>query len=52
MDQRKRRLLTQTAGVYMESIGYAWEIRFDVIAVVLRAGAVAALRHYEDAFFE
>ena len=46
----KQDMLTRTAGLYMESIGYEWEIRFDVIAVILKHGALSELRHVEDAF--
>ncbi len=48
---RKRKKLAHTAGLYMESIGYEWEIRFDVVALVLRQGKLIDLRHVEDAFF-
>ena len=37
--------------LYMESIGYEWEIRFDVIGVVLRNGELREIRHTEDAFW-
>jgi len=35
----------------MESIDYEWEIRFDVVAVILDHGKVLEIRHVEDAFF-
>ena len=47
----KRKVLTHTAGLYMESIGYEWEIRFDVVALVIRNGHLLSLRHVEDAFY-
>ncbi len=47
----KRKKLAKTAGLYMESIGYEWEIRFDVVAVILRHGKLIDFRHVEDAFF-
>jgi len=47
----KQNRLLRTAGFYMESIGYDWEIRFDVIAVMFDHGALRELRHIEDAFF-
>ena len=48
---RKQKRLAHTAGLYMESIGYDWEIRFDVMAVIIRHGRLLDLRHVEDAFF-
>ena len=51
IDARKQQILAYTAGLYMESIGYEWEIRFDVISVILRRGVLLDLRHVEDAFF-
>jgi len=47
----KRKKLAHTAALYMESIGYEWAIRFDVVAVVLRHGKLIDFRHVEDAFF-
>jgi len=51
VDAKKQDLLARTAGVYMESIQYEWEIRFDIVAVILRQGKVLEIRHVEDAFF-
>ncbi len=48
---KKMDLMARAAGVYMESIGYEWEIRFDVIGVVLRNGELREIRHTEDAFW-
>lgn len=47
---KKQKLLAGVAGAYMESIGYEWAIRFDVIAVILEKGTVKEIRHHEDAF--
>ena len=51
VDARKQDLLARTAGVYMEQIDYDWEIRFDIVAVLLRKGSAPEIRHVEDAFF-
>ncbi|MDO8367573.1 MAG: YraN family protein [Saprospiraceae bacterium] len=51
VDAKKQDMLARAAGVYMESIDYEWEIRFDVIAVMLKHGKVLEIRHVEDAFF-
>lgn len=48
---KKADVLARAAGVYMESIGYEWEIRFDTIAVLLREGQLREIRHVEDAFW-
>jgi putative endonuclease len=48
---RKQRVLMRTAGAYMESIGYDWAVRFDVVAILLRDEVLLDIRHHEDAFF-
>lgn len=47
---RKESLMTDAAGVYMEKIGHDWEIRFDIISVILK-GDQYRLEHFRDAFF-
>lgn len=48
----KKELLIQEAAMqYMELINYDWEIRFDIISIVLWAGRLMRLDHFEDAFF-
>lgn len=51
VDAKKQTLMARTAGLYMEQIGYDWEIRFDIVAVLMQAGKVSRIRHVEDAFF-
>lgn len=48
---KKINLLQRTAGLYMESIGYDWEIRFDVVSIILDDRHPPEIRHIEDAFF-
>lgn len=48
---KKQELMARTAAVYMEQIGYDWEIRFDVIAILQNEGRPPEIRHIEDAFF-
>lgn len=48
---KKQNLLARTAGAYMESIGYEWIIRFDIIAILFHHGKLLEIRHIEDAFF-
>jgi putative endonuclease len=51
VNARKQDLLARTAGIYMESIGYEWEIRFDIISIILPLQGSPEIRHIEDAFF-
>jgi len=51
VDLRKQDRLARTAGRYMEQINYDWEIRFDIVSVLLRGECVWDIRHVEDAFF-
>ncbi|HRI61351.1 MAG TPA: YraN family protein [Saprospiraceae bacterium] len=51
VDARKQDIMARTAGAYMEQIGYDWEIRFDIVAVLLKGDKVLEIRHVEDAFF-
>ncbi len=51
VDAKKQDQILRAAGSYMESIDYEWEIRFDVVAVILKEGKVLEIRHVEDAFF-
>ncbi len=39
------------AGRYMEHSGHDWEIRFDLVSVLLRPDGTASVRHFEDVFF-
>ena len=47
----QQRRISRAASAYMEEIGYDWEIRFDLIAIHLRAKDDFTLDHYEDVFF-
>lgn len=51
VDEQKQALITNAAMVYMEEIGHEWEVRFDIIAVILESEDSFDIRHYEDAFF-
>ncbi len=51
VDQRKRRLLIDAAMAYMRSVGYEWEIRFDIVAITGEPGKTYEVRLYRDAFF-
>ncbi|MBK9105618.1 MAG: YraN family protein [Saprospiraceae bacterium] len=51
VDQRKRRLLIDAAMAYMRSVGYEWEIRFDIVAITGEPGKAYDIKLYRDAFF-
>lgn len=48
---QKERLMIDAAIVFMNSIGYEWKFRFDIISVVLAKDGEFKLEHVEDAFF-
>jgi putative endonuclease len=48
---RKKRFMVEAAASYMEQYGYDWELRFDIIAVVIPPGRAVEIRQYRDAFF-
>ncbi len=48
---RKKKRTAQAAAVYMQTIGHNWEVRFDVISVLIQDEDRYSLKHYEDAFF-
>ncbi len=48
---KKQRFLTEAASCYMEQFGYDWEIRFDIISVLLLNDGKYQVTHFEDAFF-
>lgn len=49
---KKKQFLQTAANVYMEEIGHDWEIRFDIISILLHPTRPAEVTHFEDAFFE
>lgn len=48
----KQGLIMDAAAQYMQKINHEWEIRFDVISLILNEGELVELEHFEDAFFE
>ena len=51
VDQRKRGLLGQAAKEYLRRLGNPeTKFRFDIVEVLLRAGAVSEVRHLPNAF--
>ena len=48
---RQAALISSAAAAYMEEIGHDWELRFDVISIILYPGGRYELEHIVDAFF-
>ncbi len=51
VDKRKQRLIIDAAMAYMREIGYEWEIRFDILAIIGQPTEDFTISHYMDAFF-
>jgi len=48
----KEALIMDAAQRYMEKIGHEWEIRFDIISIILDKNLkIKELEHFKDAFF-
>lgn len=47
----KEALLIDAANAYMRKVGHEWEIRFDIISIMLDKSGSMKLEHFEDAFF-
>jgi len=48
---KKQKLLTAAASAYMQKIGHEWEIRFDIISIILTTDHEFEKHHFKDAFF-
>lgn len=48
---KKQQLIAFAANRYMEENNYEWEIRFDIIAIIMINGNVKTMNHFKDAFF-
>jgi putative endonuclease len=51
VNAKKKLFLAKAASAYMEEIGHDWEIRFDIISVLLPRGKEQEIKHFKDAFF-
>jgi putative endonuclease len=49
--KKKERLLARAAAAYMELAGHEWEIRFDVVSVLMKNEQDWKVEHLKDAFF-
>lgn len=50
VNAKKQKLIIKAASSYMEQIGHEWEIRFDVVSVMIHQGT-PTINHFRDAFF-
>jgi|APTNR8051073442_1049403.scaffolds.fasta_scaffold00499_12 putative endonuclease len=48
---RQAELLAAGAAAYMEETGHDWELRFDVISIILDEDGAYQLEHLKDSFF-
>jgi len=51
VDSKKVKFLTSAAGDYMRKIKHEWEVRFDIISVIIEDKNEPFIKHLEDAFF-
>lgn len=52
INAEKEGMLIDAAQRYMESINYGWEIRFDIISIILtKSLQIKKIDHFKDAFF-
>ena len=49
--QRKEDFMVDAATQYCIEVGHDWEIRFDIIAIIIHPNGTHTLNHYPDAFF-
>lgn len=49
--EKKEQLMIDAAHVYMSHIHHDWEIRFDIVGIVLPEIGNPSIKHFEDAFF-
>lgn len=51
VDSKKIKFLTSAAGDYMRAINYDWEVRFDIISIIIINPNRIKIKHIKDAFF-
>jgi putative endonuclease len=51
VDNQKEYMTAEAAAAYMREKNYEWEIRFDIVSILLPANEEPIIKHYEDAFF-
>ncbi len=48
---KKEELMLHAAAAYCEQVGHEWEIRFDIVSILMTSDDKVTLDHYQDAFF-
>ncbi len=48
---KKEKLMWRAAGAYMEKVSHEWEVRFDIISIILPKNNPPEIVHFKDAFF-
>ena len=52
ISEKKEAMIMDAAQRYMESINYEWEVRFDIISIILsKSHKLIKIEHFQDAFF-
>jgi len=51
VSEAKERNIARAASAYMREVNHDWEVRFDIIAILLHKNGSHTLEHIEDAFF-
>ncbi len=51
INTKKEAFLIDAANRYMEQINHDWELRFDIISVLIQKSGAPQIKHYQDAFF-
>ena len=51
INERKEHLLSDAASQYMNLIKYDWEIRFDIISILILKNQEHQIKHFKDAWF-
>jgi putative endonuclease len=44
-------MIADAAAAYAQSIGYEWEVRFDILGILELQGSLPVIKLYRDAFF-
>lgn len=47
----KEKNISKAASAYMREVNHDWEVRFDIISILLHKDGTHTLEHIEDAFF-
>jgi len=51
VNDKKKKLMTMAASAYMRKINHDWEIRFDIVSIMVLPNADNNIQHFKDAFF-